>query len=156
MIRDGTAPKLVSPGEDSENLFLEAVVSQPPVTDENNVEGLGCDPTRVNETTRGKQLQLRNSLDTHFSCYIGVPETTLGVTLGTGLKGDDLLLHCTEDTDSDSSFRCDDEEDSKENESRSAYARNVDIIDVDCLALENLKEEQDKKLEIQFDQAMEV
>ena len=149
-IRDGTAPKLVSPGEDSENLFLEAVVSQPPLTDENNVEGLGCDPTRVNETTRGKQLQLRNSVDTQFSCYIGVPETTLGGTLGTRLKGDDLLLHCTEDTDSDSSFSCDDEEESEENESGSAYARNVDIIDVDCLARENVKDEQDKQLEIQL------
>ena len=69
---------------------------------------------------------------------------------------DASLLHCTEDTDSDSSYydaeegkkETDLEEGRQQIETGSAYVRNTDLVNIDCLAQENVRSEQDQQPEI--------
>ena len=71
---------------------------------------------------------------------------------------DSFKLHYTEETDSDSSYyECEEgtqdcvvEEGSQETQSKSAYVRNVEAINIDCLTPHNIKNEQDKQPEIQM------
>ena len=71
---------------------------------------------------------------------------------------DSFKLHYSEETDSDSSYYeceegtqdCDVEEGSQETQSKSAYVRNGEAINIDCLTPHNIKNEQDKQPEIQM------
>ena len=124
---------------------------------ENSKVSHGCNSIRVNnETTREKQIELQPSVDTQFSCDSRVNETTLGGTLGIVEGQDSFKLHYSEETDSDSSYYeseevtqgCDVEEGSQETQSKSAYVRNVEAINIDCMTPHNIKNEQDKQPEI--------
>ena len=125
---------------------------------ENCQESLGCDSIRVSETTREKHQEPRPSVETQLSCYIGVDETTLGGTLSMDECQDPFTLHCTEEMDSDSSYydceegrqNSDVEEGTQEIKSGSAYVRNSEAINIDCLTPENIKYEQEQQPEIQM------
>ena len=125
---------------------------------ENCQESLGCDSIRVSETTQEKHRGPRPSVETQLSSYSGVDETTLGGTLSMDECQDPFTLHCTEETDSDSSYyyceegrqNTDVEKGTQEIKSGSAYARNSEAINIDCLTPENIKYEQDQQPEIQM------
>ena len=148
-IRSDTTPYTVCHGKESENLLLDADELQHPEIDENAVECLGCDPTRVSATTRGKHLQLRNGMEAQFPCDSGVPDTAPGGTLNTREGIDTYALYCTEGTDSDCSYYID-EEGRQEFEVGSVCARAVDAVDIDCLTPESIRIEQDNQTEIQL------
>ena len=67
---------------------------------------------------------------------------------------DTSLLHCNEDSDSiyvDAEEGCEDsnnEEGSKALQSGSAYVRNMEVINIDCLIPENIRHAQDQQTEI--------
>ena len=125
---------------------------------ENCEENLDCDSIRVNENTREKRLEPRTSVETQLSCYSRVDETTLGVTLSMEECRDYSQLHYTEETDSDSFYYdaeegrqvTDSEEGSQESKSGSAYVRNVELINIDCLTSEHIKHEQNQQPEIRM------
>ena len=74
---------------------------------------------------------------------------------------DSFKLHYAEETDSGSSYHeceegtqdCDVAEGSQETQSKSAYVRNVEAINIDCLTPHNIKNEQDNQSN---DQTMET
>ena len=86
-IRNGTSLKWVCPVTD---VCLPSDVDKikSPDTDNIDNEYLGCDPRRIPETIRGKQLQWSERVDTQDSCYSTVPETTVGGILSTEESGD--------------------------------------------------------------------
>ena len=67
---------------------------------------------------------------------------------------DSVKLHCTEETESDSSYHdCEEiesfnEEGCQENPSKSAFVRNTEAVNIDCLTPQNTKYEQDRQPEI--------
>ena len=155
-IRQNTSPTPEGPLNESESSLLESETLQSQRVNENCNMSLGCDAIRVNETTRGKHLEPSNSVETQLSCNSRVPETTLGGTLSMGEYRDASLLHCTEDTDSDSSYYDAEEgrqetvveEGKQQTETGSAYVRNTELVNIDCLAPENIRSEQDQQPEI--------
>ena len=155
-IRQNTSPTPEGPLNESERSLLESETLQSQRVNENCNMSLGCDAIRVNETTRGKHLEPSNSVETQLFCNSRVHETTLGGTLSMVEYRDASLLHCTEATDSDSSYydaeegrqKTDVEEGRQQTETGSAYVRNTELVNVDCLAPENIKSEQDPQPEI--------
>ena len=144
--------------EEREKPLRETEALQPQRMTENCQECLGCDSKRFSETSREKHREPRSSVETQLSCYSGVDETTLGGTFSMDEIQHPFTLYCTEETDSDSSYYdCEDErhdsdveEGRKSIKSGSAYVRNSEAINVDCLSPENIKHEQDQQPEIQM------
>ena len=158
-IRQNTSPTQGGPKVERERSVQETETKQSQRMTENGKVSHGCNSIRVNnKITREKQLELRPSVDTQFSCDSRVNETTLGGTLGMVEGQDSFKLHYTEETDSDSSYYeceegtkdCDVEEGSQETQSKSTYVRNVEAINIDCLTPHNIKNEQDTQPEIQM------
>ena len=157
-IRQNTPPTPGGPKEDREMSLHETEVLQPQRMTENCQEGIGCDSIWVSETTQEKHQESRPSVATQLSCYSGVDETTLGGTLSMDESQDPFTLHCTEETDSDSSYydceegrqNSDVEERTPEIKSGSAYVRNSEATSIDCLKPENIKYEKDQQSEIQM------
>lgn len=153
-IRENTLPTSEDPMGDRGSLFLRKETDKPQRINNLNEQTLDCQPIRVNETTRGKHIEPRAGMDTQFSCNNRVPKTTLGGTLSAEKVLDTSLLHCNEDSDSiyvDAEEGCEDsnnEEGSKAIQSGSAYVRNMEVINIDCLIPENIRHEQDQQTEI--------
>ena len=98
-------------------------------------EDLDCNPIRDRESTQGEHLQPRNGLGTQLAYNIGVLGNNSRDVLGTKEGGGILTLHYPGGTDSSEDYET--EEGSQDNETGSFCARNVEVIDVDCLSLEN-------------------
>ena len=157
-IRQNTPVTPGGPKEEREKSLRETEALQPQRMTENCQESLGCNSLRVSETTQEKHQEPRPSMETQFSCNSGVDETTLGGTLSMDECQDPFTLHYTEETGSDSSYydceegrqNSDVEEGTQEVKSGSAYVRNSEAINIDCLTLENIKYEQEQQPEIQI------
>ena len=136
-IRQNTSPTQGGPKVERERSAHETETKQSQRMTENSKASHGCNSIRVNnEITREKQLDLRPSVDTQFSCDSRVNETTLWGSLGMVEGQDSFKLHYSEETDSDSSYYeceegtqdCDLEEGSQETQSKSAYVNNMEAI----------------------------
>ena len=144
--------------EEREKSLRETEALQPQRMTENCQESLGCDSIQVSETTWEKHQEPRASVETQLSCYSGVDEIALEGTLSMDEIQDPFTLHCTEEMDSDSSYydceegrqNSDVEEGIQEIKSGSAYVRNSEAINIDCLTPENIKYEQEQQPEIQM------
>ena len=139
VIRQITSPTPECPLNESESLLLESETLQSQRVNENCNMSLGCDVIRVNETTRGKHLEPSNSVETQFSCNSRVHETTLGGTLS--------MVEYRDASCCDSSYY-DAEEGRQQTETGSAYVRNTELLNIDCLAPENIRPEQEQQPEI--------
>ena len=84
-------------------------------------------------------------MDTQDSCYSTVPETTVGGILSTEESGDITPMNGFDCCNSNSENLVE-----GENDTGSACVQNIDTISIDCLSIENIKEEQDKQTEIQL------
>ena len=104
-IRQNTSLTQGGPKVERERSVHETGTKQSQRMTENSRVSHGCNSIRVyNKITREKQLELRPSVDTQFSCDSRVNETTIGGTLGMVEGEDSFKLHYSEETDSDSSY----------------------------------------------------
>ena len=156
-IRPNTSPTPGGPKIVTEWSLPQIETDQSEGTIEKCEESHGCDSIRVSEETREKQLEPRPSVETQLSCNSRVCKTTLGGSLGVDESQDPFKLHCAEETDSESSYYdCEEEierfneEGCQENQSKSAYVRNTEAVNIDCLTPQNIKYEQDRQPEIQM------
>ena len=156
-VRPNTSPSPGGPKIVTEWSLPQTETDQSQGTIKSCEESHGCDSIRVSEETREKQLQPRPSAETQVSCKSRVCKTTLGGSLGVDESQDLFKLHCAEETDSDSSYYdCEEEIESfndegcQENQSKSAYVRNTEAVNIDCLTPQNIKNEQDRQPEIQM------
>ena len=84
-------------------------------------------------------------MDTQDPCYSMVPETTVGGILSTEESGDITQMKGFDCCNSNSENLVE-----GENDTGSACVQNIDTINIDCLSIENIKEEQYKQAEIQL------
>ena len=85
-------------------------------------------------------------MGTQLAYNIRVLGNNPGNVFGTKEGGGILTLHCSGDTDSSRSEDYETEEGSQDNETGSFCARNVEVIDADCLSLENIRVKQTSRL----------